>query len=161
MAQDENVEVPHIDQLKAYEVGAKVYDHIIALQSGSATVANLYLLITGALWVAIGTDQLKLPRYAAVLVLRFHLIGSVATLQITASNTNAIKLRFAFLKDFGDKYHHDIEKIGKNSFVKTYGGRDTFKARYARWGGQTILWYLIPIAGFAGSCYFLVRTIRV
>src|SRR5215204_4802075 len=160
MAQNEKVEVPRPEQLAAYEVGAKVYDHIIALQSGLATVANLYLLITGALWVAIGTDQLKLPGYAAVLVLGFHLIGSVATLQIIASNINATKLRFTFLKIFGENYYPDIEEIGKQSFEATYGAPDTFKAKFVRWGGQTILWYLIPITGLAGSCYFLVRTLR-
>ncbi len=85
-------------QFKAYEVGAKVYDHIIALQTGVVTVANFFLAITGAIWVAVSTDQLKLPSFASTAILYFHMIGTVATLQIIVSNFMRLDYGSHFLR---------------------------------------------------------------
>jgi hypothetical protein len=149
---------PRDCELKAYEVGAKVTDHIIALQASVVNVANFFIVITGALWVAVGTNQLKLPTYVSIILLCFHIIGAVATWQVLASHLYAIRLRFAFLKDFGPEYHPELEKIGENSFGKVFGSESSFRAKYARWrNAPPLLWYLIPIAALAGSVYFLTR----
>lgn len=44
------------EQLKAYEIGLKETDQIIAIRNHMATVANLLLLVTGAIWAAIHAE---------------------------------------------------------------------------------------------------------
>jgi ABC-type siderophore export system fused ATPase/permease subunit len=145
-------------ELKAYEVGAKVTDQIIALQASVVNVANFFIVITGALWVAVGTNQLKLPTFVSIILLCFHIIGAVAAWQVMASHLYAIRLRFEFLENFGEQYYPELEKIGKNSFMKVFGSNRSFVAKYARWRkAPPLLWYLIPIAALAGSVYFLTR----
>ena len=143
------------DQMLAYQTGAAVYGHIIEIQGHLTTFGNFFLLVCGALWAAIAQDRFPLPDHAKLIILTVHLVSSVAALQVIASNLNAINLRHTFLQTFGARYYPDLEKIGQESFRRTYGEPTSFKARFARWGRQRLVWYLIPISGFAGSAFFI------
>ena len=144
------------EQVAAYEAGSKVYDQIIEIHGNIVGVANVYLVVTGVLWGAVATNAMQVPTTAATAILAFHLLGSIAVLQSLAASLNAISLRHAFLPQFGEKCYPEIEAIGKLSFEQVYGSRDSFKAKFAGWGHQRLLWYLIPGAGFFGSAFFIV-----
>jgi hypothetical protein len=102
-------------QLSAYEVTAKAYDQVIALQADLSKLANLFFVITSTLWAAIATKKFGISDPVALGLLTFHLIASVLTLQVIATNLNGIKLRFEFLKVFRPKFHWDIEQLGRLS----------------------------------------------
>jgi hypothetical protein len=145
-------------QLSAYEVTAKAYDQILALQADLSKLANLFFVITGALWAAVATKKFGISDAAALGIFGFHLVASVLTLQVIATNLNGIKVRFEFLKEFRPKFHRDIEQLGRHRFRQVYGREGTFRARYLRWGNPPVLlWYSVPIAGFLGSSYFISR----
>ncbi len=51
--------------------------------------------------------------------------------------------------------------LGDESFVEAHGSPHAFTAKFARWGRvPDMLWYLIPIAAFIGSAYFLTRVVK-
>jgi hypothetical protein len=144
-------------QVKAYELGLKETDQVIAIQNHTAVVANLLLVITGALWAALHAKDLVIAAAAGVAVLLLHIFACLAVLQLLVSNTNAVNLRFRFLGSYSHKYYPDIEAIGREAFVAIYGGTDTVLAKYFRWGRCPALWYFIPVAGALGSSYLLVQ----
>ena len=147
-------------QIKAYGAGVKETDQIIAIQNHTATVSNMLLVVTGALWAALSAKELSVPPRASAAILVVHILACLAVLQLLVSNTNAINLRFKFLSYFSDKFYPDIEALGKQSFLDTYGRLQSIRAAYFRWGRCPGLWYFIPIATAIGSSYFLVQRVN-
>lgn len=144
------------EELTAYELTAGIHELIATLQKNLADLASMYLTITGALWVAIATDQLHLSQIAKSTVLSFHMLASILTLQMMATITNAIRLRFVFLNDFTRQYHPKLQEIGCRSFNKLYGSEGTPMAKLTRWGKPTmLLWLALPAFGIGGSIYFI------
>lgn len=143
-------------QLKAYELGLKETDQIIAIQNHTATVANTLLVVTGAIWAALYAKEMSIPAPAAAAVLLLHILACLPALQLLISNTHAINLRFKFLQSYSEHYYPDIEDIGRGAFITTYGSPKTTKAKYFRWGRCPMLWYFIPIIGMCGSTYLLL-----
>jgi hypothetical protein len=148
--------VPALDvQLKAYELGLKETDQIIAIQNHTATVGNILLVVTGAIWAALLQKETSISTPAVAAVLILHIVTCFPALQLLISNTHAIDLRFKFLASYSRIYYPDIEDIGKAAFRGTYGATTTTKGKYFRWGRSPWLWYFIPIVAACGSAYFL------
>ena len=143
-------------QIKAYEVSLKETDQVIAIQNHTATVANLLLVITGAVWAALHAKELAIPPPAAAMMLLLHILACLAVLQLLISNTHAIKLRFAFLQEYGTQYYRDIQNIGRNAFSKTYGSAVSTRAKYFRWADAKLCGTLYQSQEHVGSFYLVV-----
>lgn len=143
-------------QLKAYELGLKETDQIIAIQNHTATVATTLLVVTGAIWAALHAKEVRIPDSAAVAILALHILACLPALQLLVSNTNAINLRFAFHKHYSRLWFPDIEALGGKAFGDVYKSTDSMKGKYFRWGRCQLLWYFIPVAGLCGSIYLLI-----
>jgi hypothetical protein len=143
---------PRLDpQLGAYTVGTRVYGQIFQLQKSLSETSYKFVALTGVIWGGVFNDKLAIPPRAVLAILALHAIASGCLLLYVVSLRNAMVHRFYFLPLFGQKYYPDIEAIGKDAFVKTFGGARTPMAKSTRWGRQMWVWYLVPAAGCAGS----------
>ncbi len=139
-------------ELFSYEKVLKLYDHIFALHTYMTTVANLFILATGAIWSVAINSALGLDLAAKRLLLSFDAVGSFWVSVVFYGALHSSRMRFGEIDDLGRELFPTILAMGRSHYSARF--------RWATWGKSRtdIPWYLIPAAAFIGSAYLLVRT---
>jgi hypothetical protein len=135
-----------LGELPRFETHARVFEQVTSFLGLLSTAAQIYIGVTGGLWLAVGGEQFLFSLPAKLAVLAFHLVASLVVGVMTFKIDATIDQRLDFLKRLGETYWPAIQAMGEAAAGKG-------KGRW-RWGSLRTtarIWALVPLAGAAGS----------
>ncbi len=138
-------------QLAHYEVHARLIDQVTAFIGQLGTLANLFMIATGAAWAVLAPNSFNLPSSSLRMALVLHIVLCVAVLIVMLGLAKAITHRLDFAQAFGDALYPDIEALGRETAKRIWWGQ----SKLIRLGGPALSWAAIPIIAIVGSALIL------
>lgn len=132
-------------ELPAYEQASVIYDQIFALQEFIMKIAEVFLPVAGAAWVAATSNLLGLPKWGRIAICLLIAVAGVQICIIYWGALRSIRGRFRMVDAIGEKAFPTILGVGQRGFPSA--------VRWATWGKERndLFWYFIPGAGILGS----------
>ena len=140
------------EQLTEYkDLAPPLFDQIFALHNYVTTVANFFVVITGAIWAIAASDKLAIGRAPAVALLLLHLVGTFWMWALLYGAFGSIRARFEMVDSIGLRTYPAVLAIGRGSFKRK------LDLPWASWGKQRrdFFWYTLPAGGCAGSVFLI------
>jgi len=139
-------------QLQNYETHSRLFAQVDSLLTSLATVANLYVAVTGATWIVLIPNTFHLPASIVALALGLHGVLSLAVLFALLGMALTLNQRFDFAVAMGDTYWPRIEALGKAAYRTSHRGW----IRKISLRKQSWFWPLVPLIGGLASVILAV-----
>ena len=143
------------NELEQYSKTYDIYNHIISLQKFMATLSQIYLGITGVIWLAVLGDKYGLSSHEKTAILSLLILFSLWMAWLFLGIVGAVKLRFILLEKIGEKYFEGIKSMGEASYAQAYGGIAIFGK--ASWGKSRWFWFIFPAVGLVINIWLIAR----
>jgi hypothetical protein len=138
-------------ELEHYSQTYGVYEQILSLQTLLTQISGIYVVITGGLWTAVVSPELKLNVEPQVVILGLHFLASLWLLPLLIGFTGAIRARFLELERIHKVLLPTIKRFGEESHSKVYW----WGVGKWSWGKQRWFWFIFPVIGASGSLILL------
>ena len=144
-------------ELQRFETHSRVFEQISQFLTLLSTASQLYIAVTGGLWLAVGGGPFQFQLAAKLAVLTFHVFASAIVALLMFKIAASVEQRAEFLKRMGERYWPEIEDLGHAVASGSTSDKDVKPGRRTkawRWGAlrQTArLWASVPIGGAVGS----------
>jgi hypothetical protein len=140
------------EEIANYRLHSRLTDHILAYYTQPGTLANLFMIATGAIWLVLAPNTFNLPGATVEVALALHIVLSCVVLTIMLSMAKAIEQRREFAIEIGEKLFPTIEAMGKSVAHQISTGLLKKTRIGARWP-----WATIPLIGVCGSLIIAVE----
>ena len=140
------------DEIANYQLHSRLTDHVLGYYTQLGTIANLFMIATGAVWFVLAPNTFNLSSITVEVALALHIALSCIVLNIMLSMAKAIEKRREFAIKLGEKLFPSIQAIGQSTADKISKGL----FRYARIGGRWT-WTTIPLIGICGSLIIAIE----
>jgi hypothetical protein len=138
--------------LPFYESASSIYEQIFSLHEMLTKISEIFLLATGAVWVAVASNELSLPLWMRVALCVLIAVAGVQMSIVNYGALRSIRARFEMVDKIGEVSFPTILALGRGSFSDG-------APEWATWGKnrKDFFWYLVPIAGVVGSIVLAVK----
>ena len=110
----------HQDKIKTelpfYVNASSIYEQIFSLHEMLTKITEIFLLATGAVWVAVASNELSLPLWMRVALCVLILVAGVQMSIVNYGALRSIRARFEMVDKIGEVSFPTILALGRDGF---------------------------------------------